>query len=82
MATTARTPAAISAIADNLAAFWGAAPRVTLACAGGSDEHWQIAHPDDELPTLVVTADPTGDGWAVTGDGWVVARHPDGRNIA
>lgn len=73
-----RIPAAISAIADDLATFWDATPRVTLACAGGSDEHWQIAHPDDEMPTLVVTADPIG-GWDITGDGWVVARHPDGR---
>jgi hypothetical protein len=26
---------------------WGVRPFVTLACAGGADQHWQIFHPKD-----------------------------------
>lgn len=27
--------------------YWGARPFATLACAGESDEHWQVWHPAD-----------------------------------
>jgi hypothetical protein len=55
-------------------AEWGGLrPVVTLACAGGSDEHWQIWHPDDYraggMPHLVVMTQVTV--------GTTVERHPD-----
>lgn len=48
---------------------WGVRPALFLACSGGSDEHWQIWHPDDlhpdGMPHLVVRPDGTSE------------RHPD-----
>lgn len=51
---------------------WGVHPILILSCPGGSDEHWQLWHPDDvgcedreTMPHLVVL--PTGEA----------SRHPD-----
>lgn len=53
---------------------WGTRPIVVLACSGGSDEHWQIWHPDDvkagfqgeeRMPHLVLCPEGT------------VSTHPD-----
>jgi len=41
-------------------AIWGHAPTLILACAGWSDEHWQLWHPYDTRhgsPSLVVSGD-------------------------
>lgn len=48
---------------------WKTQPRVTLACAGYSDAHWQVFHPDDTMPSLVVDMDGNTD------------EHPDGRDV-
>lgn len=45
---------------------WGTRPRIVLACSSASDEHWQIFHPDCEMPTFTITPDGK------------VEAHPDG----
>ena len=47
---------------------WGISPRVVLACAGGSDEHWQLWHP---------ARCRKGDTPAYTLQGAVLEMHPD-----
>lgn len=45
----------------------GDRPHCCIACAGFSDEHWQVFHPMCmEMPTFVILPDGT------------VERHPDG----
>ena len=45
---------------------WGTRPRLVLACAGYSDQHWQIWHPThNSAPAYVVGSDG------------ILVRHPD-----
>ena len=56
----------IRALCIALEKEWGHRPFVQLACADGSDEHWQIFHWCYTMPTFCVLLDGT------------VERHPDG----
>ena len=38
--------ARLRAFTVDLENLWGTRPRLVLACAGGSDEHWQFFHPE------------------------------------
>ncbi len=50
----------IAAALTDIEAAWGVRPRLVLACAGGSDQHWQIYHPDHpDMPTAVILMDGT-----------------------
>lgn len=49
----------------------GKQARCTIACAGGSDEHWQIFDPFDPF-TCIFTILPDG----------TTERHPDGMHYA
>lgn len=35
----------IETVCQSIESHWGMRPLLTLACAGGSDQHWQIFHP-------------------------------------
>ena len=57
--TMENSATALRSVVMDCEAVWHTRPFVVLACAGYSDEHWQVYHPDFlEMP--VYTIDTTG----------------------